>query len=1102
MRRLARLAAPAALLLAIGLAAAAAPAAAPAPAAATGPFSAESFTGLSLRGIGPAVTSGRVGDIAVDPRRSSTWYVAVASGGVWKTTNSGTSWTPLFDGEGSYSIGCVALDPKNPNVVWVGTGENNSQRSVGYGDGVYRSKDGGKSWENVGLKASEHVGRILVDPRDGDVVWVAAQGPLWSPGGDRGVYRTADGGKTWKQVLAISENTGASDLWFDPRNPDHVYATSYQRRRHVWGMVHGGPESAIWKTTDGGKSWTKLTKGIPKSDLGRIGLAVSPASPDTVYALVEASDPKERGTYRSLDAGASWERVGDYCPGGPQYYQELVPDPSDERRVYSMDVFMKVTEDGGKTWRNAGEKWKHVDNHALWIDPADPDHLLNGNDGGVYESRDRAKTWEFKANLPVTQFYRLALDEAKPFYNVYGGTQDNQTLGGPVRTATAHGITNADWFVTVGGDGFQPRVDPKDPNIVYSEYQYAGIVRFDRKTGEKVDIQPQAGPGEAPLRWNWDSPLVLSPFSHTRLYFAAQKVFRSEDRGNTWTPVSGDLTRQVDRNRLKIMGRVWGVDAVAKNTSTSFYGNIVSLAESPKKEGLLYVGTDDGLVQVTEDGGKGWRKVERFPGVPDSTYVSFLSPSPHDENVVWAAFDNHKQGDFRPYVLRSGDKGRSWTAASGDLPQRGTVNCVVEDPAKAGLLYAGTEFGLFFSPDAGRRWVQLKGGMPTVAVRDIAVHEREGDLVAATFGRGFYVLDDLAPLRAATEETLSREGLLFPVRRAWMFIPQEPLGLKGKGFLGESLYSAPNPPFGAVFTYWLKEEPKSRRKARQEAEKKVAGAGGDVFYPTWDALRSEDREEAPQVVLTVRDAEGKTVRRVSGPAKAGFNRAAWDLRFPPATPTSLKPHDDENPFQSAPEGPLAMPGTYSVTLEKRVDGVVTPLGEPQRFVAEILGAATLPEPDRRELLAFQQRTARLQRAVLGSVELVKETEKRLDLLEKAIVDTPAADAALLGRTRELRLKLKDVSTALTGDKVVAKHQEPVPPSVVDRVESVVAGHWSTTGAPTSTHRRSYEVAAAEFAPLLEKLRALVDVDLKELESRAEAFGAPWTSGRVPSWRPE
>jgi photosystem II stability/assembly factor-like uncharacterized protein len=610
------------------------------------PFSSETFSGIKLREIGPAVTSGRVVDIAVVPGRPSTWYVAVASGGVWKTANAGTTWTPIFDSEGSYSIGCVTVDPQNPNAIWVGTGENNSQRSVAYGDGVYRSLDGGQTWKNVGLKTSEHISRILVDPKSSDVVYVAAQGPLWASGGERGVYKTTDGGKAWKAVLTISENTGVSDLWMDPRDPNVLYATSYQRRRHVWGMVHGGPEGAIWKTTDAGATWRKLEKGIPKVDLGRIGLAVSPADPDFLYALIEASDPKDRGTYRSNDRGESWTRVGDYSALGPQYYQELIPDPKKVDRVYSMDTYNQVTEDGGKTWKRLGEKHKHVDNHALWIDPADTNHLINGNDGGIYESWDRGVTWDFKSNLPVTQFYRVAVDESKPFYYVYGGTQDNNTLGGPSRTTTAHGIVNSDWFVTTGGDGFFAAVDPKDPNIVYSESQYGNLTRFDRKTGEDLDIQPQPGPGEPPLRWNWDSPLVLSPHAQTRLYFAAQRVFRSDDRGDSWKPVSGDLTRQIDRNRLKMMGRVWSADAVAKNTSTSLYGNIVSLAESPKKEGLLYAGTDDGLVQVTEDGGGSWRKVETFPGVPANTYVSDLEPSPHDEGTVYGAFDNHKMGDF------------------------------------------------------------------------------------------------------------------------------------------------------------------------------------------------------------------------------------------------------------------------------------------------------------------------------------------------------------------------------------------------------------------------------------------------------------------------
>ena len=1070
------------------------------------PFSADTFSGIVLREIGPAVTSGRVGDIAVVPGHPAVWYVAAASGGVWKTTNAGTTWTPLFDKEGSYSIGCIAVDPQNPNAIWVGTGENNSQRSVGFGDGVYESRDGGKNWKNVGLKASEHIGKIVVDPRNSDVVYVAAQGPLWAAGGDRGVYKTMDGGKTWKAVLSISENTGASDLWMDPRDSNVLFATSYQRRRHVWGMVHGGPESAIYKTTDAGATWRKLEKGIPKAELGRIGLAVSPADPDVVYAMIEATDPKDRGTYRSTDRGESFTRVGEYSAPVPQYYQEMFPDPKNVDRVYSMDTFNMVTEDGGKTWKRLGEKYKHVDNHALWIDPSDTSHLVNGNDGGVYESWDRGATWEFKSNLPVTQFYRVAVDESKPFYFVYGGTQDNTTLGGPSRTQTVHGIVNSDWFVTTGGDGFFSAVDPKEPNIVYSESQYGNLVRFDRRSGEEIDIQPQPGAGEAPLRWNWDSPLIISPFSNARLYFAAQRVFRSDDRGDSWKPVSGDLTRQIDRNKLKLMGRVWGPDAVAKNTSTSFYGNIVSLAESPKKEGLLYAGTDDGLLQVAEDGGTNWRKVETFPGVPVSTYVSGLEPSPHDEGTVYAAFDNHQMGDFRPYVLRSTDRGKSWASITGDLPARGTVYTVVEDPVKAGLLYCGTEFGLFFSPDGGKRWVQLKGGMPTIAVRGIAIQKREGDLVIATFGRGFFVLDDLTPIRRATDELLAKEAALLPTKNAWMYVPSTPLGLRDKAFMGESFFAAPNPPFGAVFTYYLKDEVLTKKKARHADEKKIAAKGGDVFYPSWDALRAEEREEEPAIVLTVTDGAGNVVRRLDGPVKAGFHRVAWDLRYPasnPTRPAPAQPEDDpESIFKPPRRGPLTMPGTYTVTLEKRTDGALTKLAEPVSFAAEVLGTASLPAPDRAKALEFERKASRLQRAVLGSVELSKEAERRLEMLQKALFDTPSADPALMARTRELTLNLKGIQEQLSGDRVIAKHQEPVPPSISERVQRIVDALWSSTSAPTGTQQRGYEIAAQQFAPVLASLRTLVDADLKQLETKAEAAGAPWTTGRVPMWTSE
>jgi len=1064
-------------------------------------LTADNLSGLELRGIGPALTSGRIIDMAVHPTDPATWYVAAASGGVWKTTNSGISWSPLFDSQGSYSIGCVTLDPKNPLVVWVGSGENNSQRSVSYGDGVYRSTDGGKSWENLGLKASEHIGRIVIDPRDSGTVYVAAQGPLWSAGGDRGVYKTVDGGKTWKQVLKIGDYTGASDLIMDPRNPDVLYASAYQRHRQVWTLIDGGPESAIYKSNDAGATWKKLTNGLPKEEMGRIGLALSPANPDVIYAVIEAAN-KAGGFFRSTDAGGNWEKMSDYGTTSPQYYNEIFADPVNVGRVYAMDTYAQVTEDGGKNFRRLGEKFKHVDNHVLWIDPKNTDHLIEGCDGGLYETFDRGANWRYTANLPITQFYKLAVDNSKPYYYVYGGTQDNFTLGGPSRTSTAHGIMNSDWFVTVGGDGFQPQVDPEDPDIVYSEAQHGALVRHDRKNGEDIDIQPQPEALGESLRWNWDSPLIISPHSHTRLYFAAQKLFRSDDRGNTWQSVSPDLTRQIDRNKLKVMGRVWSVDSVAKNASTSFYGNIVSLDESPLREGLLYVGTDDGLVQVSEDAGKTWRRNEKFPGVPDNTYISRLRASLHDPGVVYAAFDNHKTGDFKPYVLKSSDRGSSWTSITGDLPERGSVYALVEDHVDPNLLFTGTEFGLYATVDGGRKWFQLKGGMPIIQVRDLAIQRRENDLVAATFGRGFYILDDYTPLRRITSQMLEKDALVFPVKPASMYIPSTPMGLPEKSFMGEAFYTAPNPPFGPVFTWYLKNEIKTQKKKRQDEEKETIKKGGDVFYPTWEQLKAEDREEDPAILLTISDEEGNVVRRLTAPAKSGFHRASWDLRYPASVPTSLAPPSTDNPFAEPPVGPMVVPGRYTVTLAQRANGVVTPLGEPQRFEAAPMGAASLPAKDRAELLAFERKTARLQRAVLGAAQAAGEAATRLSHLRKALTDTPGADPKLSDEARALETRLKDLQIELSGDETRSRRNEPTAPGIADRVATIVSGHWTSTSDATQTHRKQYDIAAAAFADLLGRLRRLMEVDLKGLEDRAESAGAPWTPGRLPRWTPE
>ncbi|MEX2153060.1 MAG: hypothetical protein WD825_06950, partial [Gemmatimonadaceae bacterium] len=842
------------------------------------------FGGIRFRSIGPALTSGRISDIAVHPRDQKVWYVAVASGGVFKTTNAGSTWTPVFDNEASYSIANVVIDPNNPNTVWVGTGENNAQRSVAYGDGVYKSVDGGRSWTNVGLKLSEHIGKIVIDPTNSDVVFVAAQGPLSTKGGERGLYKTTDGGKTWKKVLDGGTWAGASDVVMDPRDHNVLLASTWQRHRRTYGYIAGGPESALWRSTDGGETWKKSQTGLPATDdMGRIGLAISPKNPDVVYAILEAGP--RGGFFRSRDGGVSWERMSAHNTIG-LYYIEIFADPHDVDRVYSMDVRNMVTDDGGRTFRQVGERNKHVDNHALWIDPNDPDHLLNGNDGGLYETFDRGQNWKFFGNLPVTQFYRIELDNSTPFYRVYGGTQDNFSLGGPSRTRSESGILNADWFVTAGGDGFQTRVDPKDPNIVYSESQHGNLQRFNLKTGESVNIVPQEEPGESADRWYWDSPLIISPHNNTRLYFGSQRLYRSDDRGNSWRAVSQDLSRQVDRNRIRMMDRVWPVDAIAKNASSSFFGTIVAVAESPLREGLLWIGTDDGDIHVSDNAGQSWRKIAGFPGVPDTTQVARVTPSSHDASTVYAAFDNHMSGDYKPYVLKSTDLGRSWTSIAGNLPDRGTVYVVIDDPKDPSLLYVGTEFGVFFSRDNGARWTRLRGGLPTIQVRDMAIHKREDDLVLATFGRGFYLLDDLAPLRALTPQVVASAGQLLPVSRVPLYIESSPLGGRGASFQGSAFYVALNPTFGARFHYYLREPIRTRRERRQQQERAAARRNADVFYPPWDTLRVEDREEAPAIILTVSDPEGRVIRRLTGPVGAGVQRVTWDLRYPAATPVT------------------------------------------------------------------------------------------------------------------------------------------------------------------------------------------------------------------------
>lgn len=1060
----------------------------------TSPIEKLSVSGLKFRSIGPAITSGRISDIAVHPNNKYVQYVATSSGGVWKTSNNGTTYKPIFDRQGSYSIGCVTIAPSNPSTVWVGTGENNNQRSVAYGDGIYKSEDDGASWKKVGLEHSEHIGKIIVHPENEDIVYVAAIGPLWSSGGDRGVYKTIDGGKTWMSVLAIDEHTGVNDIVMDPRNPDILYAAAYQRRRHVFTYVGGGPASGIYKTKDGGKTWDKANKGLPGGDKGRIGLSISPANPEIIYAIVEAASGG--GFFKSTNRGASWKKQSSHVTSG-NYYTEIVAHPTDPEIVFSMDTWLQWTTNGGKSFRQVNERFKHVDNHSMWIDPDHTDHYIVGCDGGIYESFDGAKTWIFKANLPVTQFYKVAVDNTEPFYFVYGGTQDNFSLGGPSRTRSQNGIVNEDWFITNGGDGFESQIDPSNPNIVYAQSQYGGLIRFDKASGEQLGIQPKPAEGEASFRWNWDAPLAVSNHKDSRIYFAANKLFRSEDRGNTWETISGDLSKQIDRNTLKVMDRIQSIDAVAKNGSTSPYGTIVAFSESPLNQQLLFVGTDDGLIQITKDGGKNWTKidVDQIPGAPKQTYVNFLLASEHDENTVYAIFNHHKYGDFLPYVYKSTDQGQTWSAISANLPKRGSAYSLAEDFEDAKLLFVGTEFGCFFTNDGGQYWKQLKAGLPTIAVRDIAIQKRETDLVLGTFGRGFYVLDNYAPLRNLQEEALAGKAKIFPVKEGLVFIESTPLGLRGNGFQGDSYFSVPNPSVGVTFTYYVKDKIKTLKAERQKKEKEAIKKGEEIRYPTYEELKAETEEEKPYLLFTIRDQSNNILKQIKTGHGTGVRRITWDARYQSVNPISLSPRNTSNPFAGLDEGILAMPGAYTVSLSESVNGKLQELVGPTAFQLRSLGGVTLPATDRAALLAFQREAQGLQRAISGANGQIRDMGNKLRYIEKAIYAVEAAPEAWLKDVKAAKEKMAEIQKLMYGDRLASRLDKASQPSINNRMGSITYEMWSSSSAPTQTHKDGLQIARKAFSNVLRSINALRDQDIAKLEDKLEKAGAPYTPGR-------
>ncbi len=1054
-------------------------------------FSAATLSGLKFRSIGPAYASGRIADFAVNPYNHSEWYVGVASGNIWKTTNNGQSFKPVFENYGTYSIGALAMDPKNPNVVWAGTGENNHQRALAYGDGVYKTIDGGKSWKNMGLKDSRQIGMIAIDPRNTDVVFVAAEGSAWGPGGDRGLYKTTDGGKTWKKVLEISENTGVNNVIMDPSNPDIMYATSEQRRRHVYTKIGGGPESAVYKSTDGGETWRKLSSGLPSGDIGGMGIAVSPVNPNIVYLIVE--DASGGGFYRSTDKGESWTKMSDHHSSG-QYYNEIYCDPKDENKVYSVETFSHVTFDGGKTWKRLGINEKHVDDHALWIDPDNTKHFIIGGDGGVYITYDEGNNYRHVSNLPITQYYRVYLDNDYPFYNVYGGTQDNNSMGGPSRNLSSEGVTSGEWVNTVGGDGFWGRVDPKDPNIVYSEWQYGNIIRFDKKSRERLNIKPQPGKDELSYKWNWNTPFIISRHNHKRLYIAANKVFRSDDRGQSWKVISPDLTAQTDRNTWKVMGKYWSTDAVRKDVSTSLYGTIVSMEESPVKENLIYIGTDDGVIQITEDA-KNWHKAGTFPGVPSYTYVSDVFPSRFDENVVFASFDNRKRDDFKPYLLKSTDKGKTWTSIVGDLPKSGTVHTIEQDFKNPDLLFVGTEFGFFYSYNGGKNWIQLKSGLPTIAVRDIALQERENDIAIATFGRGFYILDDYSPLREANPGLDNVQAKIFPIKDALAYMQT------GKKYgQGATYFVAKNPSFGAVFTYYLKEAPKSEKQIRKEKEKELFKEAKPIKQLSWKEQREEKMLEPIYLLFTITDSDGNVIRKLTAKPSSGINRIAWDLRYTSPMPVSVK--DKFDPFKKAGSSLMVLPGKYKVSMTLVNNGTYTELVSPQEFTVKALNNATLPATDRKALVAFQKKVAERARQVRAAMSFANDLWKKTTVIKQTILSTPGADKNMMEEIRQIQKDLDHVIFAFRGLTPKASYEEipPHKPAINRRLNYLMYAHYSSTAEITQTEREQLAIIEQEVPALINQLKKIATQDIPAIEKKLEAIGAPWTPDRLPEWK--
>jgi len=1038
------------------------------------------YSGLKFRSVGPAFMSGRIADIAINPDNENEWYVAVGSGGVWKTVNAGTTWQPLTDNQSFYSTGSITIDPNNTNTIWLGTGENVGGRHVGVGKGVFLSLDGGKTWKNKGLNKSEHISKIIVNKKNSNNVFVASQGPLWSSGGDRGLYKSIDGGESWSLVLSVNKWTGVTDVVVDPRDENIMYAATWQRHRNVAAYMGGGPGTKLFKSTDGGDSWRQLKTGLPTGKLGKIGLAISEINPDVLYAAIEL-ERRKGAVYRTSNGGESWKKMSDTVSGatGPHYYQELVASPHHFDKIYLMDVRVQVSDDGGKTFYRMNEGNKHSDNHSMTFKKNDPNYLLVGTDGGIYESFDDTKSWKYVNNLPLTQFYKLAVDDSYPFYNIYGGTQDNNTQGGPSRTFRSNGIANSDWFVLLGGDGHQPATEPGNPNIVYAQSQQGNLHRVDRTTGEAVFIKPYSGLNEDFERFNWDSPILVSSHNPKRLYFGSQRVWKSDDRGDSWTPISKDLTKNQERLELPIMGKQQSWDSAWDVYAMSTYNTITSLSESILDQNILYAGTDDGLIHSTKDGGSSWTSitVDKLPGVPDSSFVNDIKADLHNDQVAYVALDNHKFGDYSPYLYKTSNGGKSWKPIINGLPEDTFVWRIVQDHIDPNLLFLASEYGLYFSNNQGEKWIKFSTGLPTISVRDLVIQKRENDLVLATFGRGFYVLDDFSSLRKLNTSN-SNEVILFDVKEALQYNPIR----SGTSSQGSSYYTSKNPPYGAIFSYNLPDSYKSLKYLRSKREKELDKLNKDIPFVGWDELDKEINETKSKIILEIRDDNGDLVDRINGSTKKGINRVSWNLSKP--LPTIL----DSNSRWSR-SSLTVKPGKYSVHLLELVQGGVNELTKSKTFDVKRIRENVLKNPLNSKIDEFILELNKFEIEYSVMISNYIKSKKKQSSFNNTLRFIKNIDSDLLNKLNELNDQMNLIDVLLYGSKSKKEIMEKDITLVSERISIAKRGFYGNSYGPTKQHMDSFGIAKDQWDSILPRVEKFIKA-VGVLSNDLEQLGAP------------